>query len=186
MSPGRLAGELSARVRDQPGLRRGPPDGGAGGEPPTGEPRHDDSGLVLEVDNSWERLGIEIKRGIDPALRVAVSLLEALDFGQLRRRTGIRITADGKLRKQRLPLFLELADNPRGAAETLSVLMTPAGEREAVLHIPRAYLNEASGQSRIRRGGGGGARAHETDFSVAKPHERAQAYADGLRGSSPR
>jgi subtilisin family serine protease len=110
--------------------------------PPAGQ-THRESDIVapdlqLVPDTSWDGLHIDSNR-IDLNLRLVVSLIEARDFEQLFRRTGIRVGADGVLVQPRLPLFLQLD------SATLSRLMaTPLEAHDFALRIPLAYLNELS------------------------------------------
>jgi subtilisin family serine protease len=100
-------------------------------------------GLKLVRDTSWDHLGIPTDRTdrIDPSLRLIASLIEARDFVQLFRRTGLWAGEGATPAQSWLPLFIEI--EPTGRRATLSTLTNATIRRTGFLvKIPSAYREE--------------------------------------------
>jgi hypothetical protein len=96
---------------------------------------------TLVPDTSWDSLGIDPPSALDPNLCLIVALLEASDFEQVFRRTGIRVNDDGKIKKQRLPLFLELRPRTGIDVDFIPKLIETLAGDGVQLSIAPAYFD---------------------------------------------
>jgi len=100
-----------------------------------------DVGYTLIPDTSWDGLGIDPPSALDANLCLIVALLEARDFEQVFRRTGIRVDKDGKMIKQRFPLFLELRPRTGIDVEFIPNLLQKLAADGVHLWIAPAYFD---------------------------------------------